>query len=204
MSQQTTTVSAPAVVGAPYEGGYYAGLIRIGDAIHALIVAPKALGETIAAWDDADEPVEIPGAGSYFDGAANTVAMAAAGLRLGKWAAALEICGFIDWHLPSRDELEICYRAFKPTARSNTRFSGDNPSAVPVTWPYAIQTPAQTSVEAFQAGGPEAFDDIWYWTSTQYSDSDAWNQHFIYGTQNYGNKAYEARARAVRTIQLSA
>jgi hypothetical protein len=197
-------VEAPAVVGAPYGGGFYAGLIRIGDAVHAVVVAPKALGETIAAWDDADEPAEIPGAGSYFDGAANTTAMAEAGPRLGKWVQALEINGHTDWHIPSRDELEICYRALKPTTETNTRFSGDNPSAVPVTWPYALQAPAQTSAAVFQGKGEEAFEPRWYWSSTQCSDSLAWSQYFLNGFQGDDSKSYEGRARAVRTIQLTA
>lgn len=199
------SVEAPAVVGAAFGGGYYAGLIRIGEAIHALIVAPKATGETISAWDPADEPDEIPGARSYFDGLANTNAMAEAGLRLARWAQALEIAGHTDWHIPSRDELEICYRAFKPTARDNYRFSGDNPSAVPVTWPYASQTPAQTGAADFQEGGAEAFEARWHWTSTQHSDSIAWGQLFVNGDQSYDHDmSYGGRVRAVRTIQLTA
>jgi hypothetical protein len=201
---QPLSVEAPAVVGAAFGGGFYAGLIRIGDAVHAIVVAPKALGETVSAWDDADEPDEIAGTGSYFDGAANTIAMAEAGLRLATWVQSLDIAGHTDWHIPSRDQLEICYRALKPTNADNYTRCGDNPSAVPVTWPYGVQTPAQTSAEAFRAGGPEAFEPRWYWSSTQYSASLAWGQLFYDGGQDDGNKSYEGRARAVRTIQLTA
>jgi hypothetical protein len=130
--------------------------------------------------------------------------MGEAGLRLAKWAQSLDIAGHTDWHIPSRDQLEICYRTLKPTSADNYTRYGDNPSAVPVTWPYGVQTPAQTSAEAFQSGGPEAFEARWYWTSTQYSDSDAWDQYFDFGSQDNSSKSYEGRARAVRTIQLTA
>jgi Protein of unknown function (DUF1566) len=203
-SRQAQQPAAPAAIGAPYGGGFYAGLIRIGDAVHALIVAPKARGEAVAAWDGADDPLEIEGAGSYFDGAANTTTMAQAGLPIAQWAQALAIGGHTDWHLPSRDELEVCYRAFKPSTHNNIRFSGDNPSAVPVTWPYALQTPAQTCASDFQEGGAEAFECRWYWSSTQYSGSTAWSQDFTIGPQGSSLKSYEGRARAVRTIQLTA
>ena len=43
----------------------------------------------------------------------------------------------------------------------------------------------------------------WYWTGTQYSVHDAWNQHFGDGNQNYDFKKFEARCRAVRLIQLT-
>ena len=42
----------------------------------------------------------------------------------------------------------------------------------------------------------------WYWTSTQYSDSNAFTQHFNYGYQSYDDKKYEARCRAVRRLTL--
>ena len=44
----------------------------------------------------------------------------------------------------------------------------------------------------------------WYLTSTQCSANDAWLQHFRRGSQDYLDKSYEGRARAVRRILLSA
>ncbi len=32
-------------LGAPFEGGFYAGQIRVAGALHALVVAPRAEGE---------------------------------------------------------------------------------------------------------------------------------------------------------------
>jgi hypothetical protein len=40
--------------------------------------------------------------------------------------------------------------------------------------------------------------DSWHWTSTQCSDSNAWNQYFNNGVQNYGVKKFEGAVRAVR------
>jgi len=45
----------------------------------------------------------------------------------------------------------------------------------------------------------DQFDtSAWYWTSTQYSDDDAWGQYFNDGSQGYDDKSYEGRVRAVR------
>ena len=65
-------------------------------------------------------------------------------------------------------------------------------------------SPAQTTVEVFQEGNAEAFeDDGWHWTSTQYSESSAWMQNFADGSQDYTSKSYERRVRFVRLIPLN-
>jgi len=46
--------------------------------------------------------------------------------------------------------------------------------------------------------------DYWYWTGTETSASRAWGQDFYDGYQVNNLKSYEARARAVRLIQLDA
>jgi hypothetical protein len=191
-------------IGAALAGGYYAGLLNINGQLSALIVAPKAEGETEGKWNDHN--TRLPSACSFFDGHANTVAMAEAGSPLAKWAQALSIGGFTDWHLPARDQLELLYRHFKPTDADNWCYRGDNPSSVPVGYAYDVQTPGRTTLEAFIQGGVEAFsDDDWYWSSTQYAgyESYAWCQNFDYGSQGYHHKSYEARARAVRSIPIT-
>jgi hypothetical protein len=195
-------VSVTIAPGDAFAGGFLAGFILLNGESHAIIVAPKAQGE----HDDAallDSRANVPGALSFFDGHANTAALAEAGSELAKWAQGLAIGGFNDWYLPSRDELEICYRALKPTTEQNYCWRGDNPSSVPVGYAYSLDAPAQTSVDAFKAGGAEAFDDTWYWTSTQYagSESYAWGQDFTSGYQGSGLKGSELRARAVRRVK---
>jgi hypothetical protein len=196
-------IEIPTLPGTPVAGGFFAGLIRIGDETFALVVAPKAAGYTRKAWGEYGKTIE--GARSYTDGMANTVAMAEAGSALAQWTRELNIDGHDDWYIPSRDELEICYRNLKPTETENycSFRDGDNPSSVPVGYPYTEQNPAQTACSAFQEGGEEAFDANWHWSSTQYSATNACLQHFNDGRQDTGRKYYEFSARAVRRFKVS-
>ncbi|MES2126684.1 MAG: DUF1566 domain-containing protein [Pseudomonadota bacterium] len=198
------THNLPAPIGAPMQGGFFAGLIKINGETFGLIAAPKATGEFKLSWNDNDK--SVPGALHYADGFANTEAMAAAGSELAQTIRALRIDGFDDWYLPSQDELEIGYRAFKPTTDNNARWgrSGINVSAVPSTYPYMADMPAQTLAEAFQADGAEAFEPSWYWTSTQHAalSNDAWTQDFDDGSQISNGKSAAGRARAFRRFKI--
>ena len=51
---------------------------------------------------------------------------------------------------------------------------------------------------------PELFTKDWYWSSSPYAGyaSYAWYQHFTTGTQNYGRKDTQLRARAVRRLKI--
>ena len=190
-------------IGAPFEGGYFGGIVRVHAALFAIAWAPKAEGQTRGPW--LPQRKSAPGADSCFDSLANTLAMAEAGSAIAKWALDLRIGGFDDWCLPARDVLELGYRHLKPsTDETICGFrDGDNPSSAPVGYPY-MPALVQTSVQAFQAGSAEAFDPAWYWASTQDSESDAWNQNFSNGYQFDCGKTYEGLARAVRLIQLEA
>ena len=195
----------PTTPGTPFEGGFYVGRIRIEDTDYAIIVAPKAEGQHAdGPWNESTKSVK--GALSYCDGLANTKAMAKAGSKLAKWAQALRIGGFKDWYLPSQDEMEMCYRYLKPGTDANALYarSGINLSAVPPTYPYGTEPAKQTKAKAFREGGAQAFDKVWYWSSTQlaaYSDY-AWLQPFGYGYQSDYRKSYDSRARAVRRIKI--
>ena len=203
MNADQPTILVPEQFGAPFEGGYYGGQIRSGAKTFAIAWAPKATGTTKAAW--LPKRKLVPGASSCFHSMDNTLAMAAAGSKLAKWALALDIAGHKDWCMPARDVLELAYRHLKPGTAENVAGSrdGDNPSSIPPGYPYTEQLPAQTSAIAFQAGGAEAFDPVWYWSSTQSSEDNAWLQYFLNGGQDDNYKSYEAQARAVRLIQLN-
>lgn len=192
----------PITYGTAYEGGFFGGIVNINGLQHAIVWAPKAEGETQGLWH-AGKPGLI--ASSCNDSMANTQAMAKAGSAVAQWALGLSINGHADWCIPSRDVLELAYRHLKPTTEETDGWTrcGDNPSSVPVCYPYRTQaTPVQTTAEAFQEGGTEAFEDEWHWTSTQASASSAWYQLFSYGPQNHYTLSYELRVRAVRLIQL--
>ena len=188
-------------IGTPMPGGFFAGTILLNGQRRAVIVSPKQIGDLEGVWHQ-DEP-DVPGAKSYNDGAANTQAMVDAGSELAKQVQALEIDGLNDFYIPSQDELEICYRAFKPTTEQNWCYarSGINLSAVPATYPYTPEFPVQTTLEAFKASGEEAFEEASYWTSTQHAGYSyyAWFQDFDDGSQDYISKSSELRVRAVRS-----
>jgi hypothetical protein len=198
-----STSSLPAI-GSPFEGGFYGGTIRIAAALFATAWAPKAEGETEGAWHP--KKADVPAAMSTHDSWANTLALAEAGSQLAQWAMGLRIADHDDWCLPSRDVLELAYRHLKPTTYKTGGYfrDGDNPASVPAGFPYALAPITQTSVQAFQEGGAEAFEEAWYWSSSQYSAGGAWGQFFDDGFQTSLDKSYEARARAVRLIQLTA
>lgn len=204
MKSATAAAVKPTQVATLFAGGYSADAarIRIAGLTYALIVAPKAEGQFEAKWNKNQKLVD--GASSFFDGRANTDAMAAAGSPIAMKVRALTIGGFNDWYIPSRDEMEIIYRSFKPSNDENYCWRGDNPSSVPPGYAYSRNDPAQTAIEEFRAGGVEAFDLAAYWTSTQGAGDDgyAWCQFFSYGGQGSYREDDELLARAVRRILI--
>ena len=127
--------------------------------------------------------------------------MAAAGSELAQQVLALDIGGFTDWAIPARDVQELQYRHFKPTTEENWQYgrSGDNPNSEPVGLLYSDESPTQTDIEAFQEGGPEAFQDRAYWSSSQRSANGAFVMIFGDGGQDYVVKGVELRVRPVRS-----
>jgi len=186
--------------GAPFEGGFFADVIRQADGLYAIIAAPKADGQLRLLWNTSYDRVE--GALSFIDGLTNTKAMAAAGSELAQRILDLRIAGRDDWYLPALDETERLYRRLKPGVGKNSRWarSGINLNSEQPSHPYTADEPAQTTVEAFRAGGKEAFDQDAYWTSTQFAAYGyyAWVQTFDDGAQYYWHKDTRDRGRAVR------
>jgi hypothetical protein len=201
---KSSIAEIPTIIGTALAGGFYVGRIRRGDEVRALIAAPKAEGQLIDVWNSTYKRVD--GALSFNDGLANTIAMADAGSKPAKKVRDLRIGGFDDWYIPSLDELEIAYRNLKPTTEENYCYmrSGINLNAVTPTAPYTPEFPLQTQAELFQAGGAEAFDQSWYWTSTQYASASdyAWCQDFSYGNQGFTSKISKGRVRAVRSFVI--
>jgi hypothetical protein len=64
--------------------------------------------------------------------------------------------------------------------------------------------PARNELRLAYISAPKAFStDDWYWSSTQYSAYGAWGQLFDDGSQYYGDKDSQARARAVRRFLIT-
>ena len=172
MNAPAPRIVVPAI-GAALAGGFCLGHVFVDAAPYALIVAPKAGGEhEPTVWNESR--TKVKGALGYFDGMANTRAMAEAGSDVAKWALEQRIDGFDDWHIPSRQDLLVM--------RGNLEAAG----------------------AAFADNGREAFERDWYWSSTQYAANDAyaWFQSFGWGGQNDARKSNEYRVRLVRRLPI--
>jgi hypothetical protein len=193
----------PLVIGQAYEGGYYAGQIGVsGVATHNLVVGPVASAQSASKqWKTTD--TTTAGTTSVIDGPANSTAMNNASHPAAQFCEGLTIGGFSDWYMPAKNELEVCYYNLKPTTQANNTSSGINANAVPARASnYTAGTPAQTSATDFKDTGAEDFAAGYYWSSTEYSATDAWLQDFNDGAQYYIFKAYSSRVRAVRRVAV--
>jgi len=196
-----------------------------------VIVAPKSSGENTSKTYKNANTGTIAAAGTLTEGLKATLALVADGNSTVYPAAHfcndLSIGGYSDWYLPARDELELIYRNLKPVTDNNytvaDRATGATPdyknlgslgdtanthglnnNSSPQGVAYTAGSPAQTGVAAFQTGGAEAmtFGSARYWSSTEYSTTDAWYQYYnsvLPGFQN-GNdgKTGAGYVRAVR------
>lgn len=206
----------PPVVGKPYRGGFFVGVIKIGGSDYNLIVSPRASGSITGRYYTSGTPFTV--ASSLNDGLANSNATNSGLWPAAAFARSLTIGGFTDWYIPSRDELELYYRNLKPSTANNNSAArsvfppdsaaatGSNASAVPPTGGYGLQNPAQTSVVAFQYGGAEADlpNGATMWTSSTISSPSAdtiyqRTQSMTDGTQSIlQNNNTSAVARAFR------
>jgi len=164
--------ASPPVGGAgqPYEGGYFVGTITPpgGQAYH-LIVADENDYEGYDPRFIDMQDVGSVGNPDFLDGETNHGAEYAAGVD---YLAAYNIKppgmgsinGYSDWYIPSRDELELIYRTFKPTTDANaivTASGSNNPASNTMvngfTGPYTTTTPGQTNLVSYRGTGNQAF-----------------------------------------------
>lgn len=211
-------------------GGFYAGIIDTTqsgaiDAAddyqtplrYALIVAPLSVeSSTTLAWRTSNATVS--GASTRWNGLAAQNALASATYPAFNYCEGLSFPsdGGSKWYLPALDELELCYRNFKPTTGANfdgtkttdvfpaANFeNGLNNASDPQGSDYTSSVPAQTGVSAFQSGGAEAFAAVSYWSASWRGSTTAWRQNFNTGSQN-GDVAQTTalRVRPVRRVVL--
>lgn len=144
----TAAVFIPAVIGQSYLGGFYGGRVTIGLNTYAIIVAPKASGESSLALSQSDYAV---GSLSTSDSVANTSTLLAKGSNAATWVRALNIGGYSDWQIPASDVMHTLWANLAPAG-----------AATPA--PYAAG-----GAEAFSGGRPV----VPYWTSTAFDTTDS-------------------------------
>ena len=119
-------------------------------------------------------------------------------------------------YLPSRDVLELCYGNLNPTDLVNATYAagilsgnlslatGTNLNYIPSGAAYTATNPTQTIVTAFRTGGIEAFDETYYWTSTESSSHTTFSliQYFSDGGQYWDSKTYMFMVRGVRRVPI--
>lgn len=207
----------PTRVGQRFRSGVFAGVIRVGGSAYGLIVAPKhteCSGSLLKTHGG-----KTPGTQSVNDGWSNTCVMRGGDHPAVDCCLNLRSGGYSDWYLPSRDELELCYRYLKPTTSCNYYsehdrvfyYSGNlavaagvNPSSIPVGCAYTSYTPCQTLVKSFCKYGSEEFNtDAYYWTSTEYSAITTCGviQGYNNGRRGITPKTFSGTARLVRAAR---
>jgi hypothetical protein len=203
--QNQRNFSTVPVIGSAYGGGFFAGQISTagnGIADYNLVIGP------IASAQSNSKQFKIVSSGSdptsVIDGPANSATMNSVTYPAAKFCEDLSVGGFTDWYMPAKNELDVCYFNLKPSTTSNDTSSGINANAVPARASnYTSGTPAQTSATDFQTNGSEAFASGDYWSSTEFSATNAWLQYFTSGYQsNYFTKNFASRVRAIRRVAV--
>ena len=226
MSQVTQYIQAgnwmkitPAGIGQAFGGGYYAGIIVISSVQYYLIISPKATGFSASKQYKTSRTADT-GTTSVNDGLTNSNNMNDASHPAAQFCRSLNIGGYTDWYMPSRDELELCYRNLKPSTTQNTVYAnrsvqwtgngadsngnGSNTNSSPTGAAYTATVPAQTSVALFQSGNAEAFDltGDTHWTSTEFDSLVGWVQWMSNGGQyGYNLGVYKDGSICVRAVR---
>ena len=200
-------------IGQKFKCGYFAGINRVKDCVYAILVAPKSTEGSVQFKTNYSR---TPNTQLGNNGWANTNAMNDSEHPAAQYCRSLTVGGHTDLYLPSRDELELCYRVFKPTNQSNTTSgagtvpgklssaNGTNLNSIPTGAAYTKTKPAQTIVTLFWAGSVEAFTLDWYWTSTESSSgtTHSFFQVFSNGSQYWSRKTNVARVRSIRRVLI--
>ena len=205
----------PTRIGQKIEGGYFAGVIRVKDCAYAILAAPKSTERSIPFKTHCSG---TPNTQLVNDGWSNTNAMNDSAHPAAQYCRSLTVCGYADLYLPSRDELELCYRVFKPTDQVNVTSytagtytgnlrlaNGTNLNSIPTGAAYTETNPARTIATAFRAGSVEAFETSnYYWTSTEFSNYTSFSliQYFSSGNQTWYDKTNVLRVRSVRRVPI--
>ena len=178
MVKKQLDVTDVPTLGLPFAGGFFAGEFVLDGERYALVVASKSEGEKLDIQYKKKSLETADGTDSDDDGLANSECINNANHPAAQFCRSLKIGGFDDWYLPSRDELMRIWMSLGPN-RKNTP-------------------------ELFKAGGAEAFEDRWYWSSTENASYslNAWTVYFHLGYQYSYFKFYDFGVRAVRRLKI--
>lgn len=197
----------PAIGGA-LQGGFYAGQILIGTITYALILSPRATGEINGPPMQTDTVYTFTGNTSVNDGKliqTNMVTYGIAKFPAQQAAKALAIGGYTDWYIPSKLEMEILYRNFKPGTANNVTTSGANASAVPPTSNYTTTNPTRTALTDFRAtGGTNHLTADYYYTATQGPGGTAFAhaKRFTNGADSQDDISFDYPVRVIRRVAI--
>ena len=211
-SAASNSVTPLPVIGAAYQGGFFAGQINVSGTVYNLVVANKAAGQVYGkGWGPDGTTTGIT---SVIAGPTNSASLAALGstYEAATFCEGLTTGGYSDWYLPAKNELEVCYYFLKPGTQQNSTSYGSNANAVspePISTNYtnsggAPLSPTQTSATNFRTGasGEEFGVTDGYWTSTEVNSTKAWLKIFSNGTES--NTDYKSttsfNTRAVRRV----
>lgn len=171
---QTTGIPGTYAIGDTGPAGGFVFYVTT-DGLHGLEAAPvdQSTGAEWGCWDIGIAGAEGTAMGT---GARNTDDVirgcSTTGIAAALAAEYVSPSGYFDWYLPSRDELALMYQNIGP---GNT---------------------IDPNVGGFASSGIDI-----YWSSSEYSDGNAWNQVFGNGNQNTNYDKYDTnRVRAVRAF----
>jgi hypothetical protein len=193
-SNSITTIpsSWPGLIGSAYGGGYFGGQINVSSVVYNLVVADATFGQSnaVRAWGTSGVTTNIT---SPINGPTNSAAIAVlypdTATRAAAWCESLSLGGYADWYLPAINELITLYWYMKPKDEDNntTGSPGSTANAVapqPISTPFTTTSPGQTTATAFQyPNGAQRWLDGAYWSSTEYSDTQAYTQLFSNGRE---------------------
>ena len=180
----STTGSSGHYVGELYGGGIIFWVTSDGQ--HGLIASLDDLdGGSGVAWS-ATQSTEIgASAQNFYDGASNTAAIVTQDNTTGYAATLCDSYsndGFSDWYLPSHSELELL---------GDTRVAINN----------ILANDGNSATNGLNLSNSSPYG--YYWSSTEYSNNDAWNMEICYGEMDAGDdygKDATYRVRAVRAF----